>query len=94
MIFYLIYAQLRCNDLKLYYWNSNNTAEVDFILDLDDGIIPVEVKAGGNTKAKSLKIYIDKYNPKYGIRISQNDFSYDGRTKIKEIPLYAVFCIK
>ena len=81
------------NGYKLYYWESKGTAEVDFLLYTANGIIPVEVKASDNTKSKSLKLYIEKYNPKYGIRISTKNFGFDKETKIKIIPLYAVFCI-
>ena len=57
-------------------------------------IIPVEVKAGDSVQSKSLKLYIDKFNPKYGIRISTRNFGFDKENKIKSIPLYAVFCLK
>lgn len=87
-------TQLTFNEIPLYYWLSGNEAEIDFIVELKDGVIPIEVKSGNNKKAKSLKVYMEKYNPQYGIRVSSGDFSYDARTKIKEIPLYAVFCIK
>ncbi len=86
--------QLVCNGYDLYYWQSDNTAEVDFLLYTGDGIIPVEVKASDNTKSKSLNVYIDKYNPKYAIRISTRTFGYDPKKRIKSIPLYAVFCLK
>lgn len=79
------------NNYSLYYWESDGKAEVDFLLYTDDGIIPLEVKANDNTKSKSLKVYLEKYNPKYAIRISTKNFGFDG--KIKSIPLYAVFCI-
>lgn len=80
------------NNISLYYWNSANKAEIDFLLYNKDGIIPVEVKAGDNTQSKSLKIYKDKYNPKYCIRISSKNFGFTNG--IKSIPLYATFCIK
>ena len=86
--------QLVCNGFDLYYYRSNNTSEVDFLLYTKDGIIPVEVKAGNATQSKSLKLYIEKYNPKYAIRISTKDFGYDPKTNIKSIPLYATFLIK
>lgn len=86
--------QLVCNDYSLYYWESSATAEVDFLLYTNDGIIPVEVKAGNAVKSKSLNVYIDKYNPKYAIRISTRNFGYSEDKKIKSIPLYAVFCLK
>lgn len=82
----------KTNDISLYYWNSGNKAEVDFLLYNKDGIIPVEVKAGDNTQSKSLNIYKEKYNPKYSIRISSKNFGFTNG--IKSIPLYAVFCIK
>ena len=78
--------------ISLYYWNSKNKAEIDFLLYNKDGIIPVEVKAGDNTQSKSLKVYKEKYKPKYAIRISTKNFGY--RNNIKSIPLYAAFCIK
>ena len=86
--------QLVCNGFDLYYYRSNNTSEVDFLLYTKDGIIPVEVKAGNATQSKSLKLYIEKYKPKYAIRISTKDFGYDSKTNIKSIPLYATFLIK
>lgn len=84
--------QLVCNNFELYYWQSSNTSEIDFLLYTKDGIIPVEVKAGDTTRSKSLNTYIKKYNPKYAIRISTKDFGFDNN--IKSIPLYATFCIK
>lgn len=84
---------LTCNGHDLYYWQSDNVAEIDFLIYTKDGIIPIEVKAGDNTKSKSLDTYIAKYNPKYSIRISTKEFGYDPKKKIKSIPLYAVFCI-
>lgn len=80
------------NKISLYYWNSGNKAEVDFLLYNKDGIIPVEVKAGDNTQSKSLNIYREKYNPKYSIRISSKNFGFTNG--IKSIPLYATFCIR
>ena len=67
-------------------------AEIDFLLYNEDGIIPVEVKANDNTKSKSLNVYIEKYKPKYSIRLSTKNFGYNN--KIKSIPLYAAFLIK
>ena len=82
----------KSNNIPLYYWNSGNKAEVDFLLYNKDGIIPVEVKARDNTQSKSLNIYREKYNPKYSIRISTKNFGFVN--DIKSIPLYATFCIK
>ena len=43
---------------------------------------------------KNTYSYIDKYKPKYSIKLSTKDFSYDPKTKIKTVPLYATFLIK
>ncbi len=82
---------LVCNGFPLYYWLSEEIAEVDFLIYTEDGIIPVEVKASDNTKSKSLNVYMKKYNPKYAIRISSKNFGFENN--IKSVPLYAVFCI-
>lgn len=83
--------QLIGNNYSLYYWDSNNKSEIDFVIYNDDGLIPVEVKAKDKTISKSLNIYMNRYNPPYGIRISAKNFGYENN--IKSIPLYAVFCI-
>ncbi len=85
-------TQLLVNEHTLIYWESGNKAEIDFIIYNDDGIIPVEVKANDNVGSQSLKIYMNRYNPKYGIRISSKNFGFTNN--IKSIPLYATFCIK
>ncbi|MDR1940687.1 MAG: ATP-binding protein [Clostridiales bacterium] len=74
------------------YWESQGKAEVDFLIQTEDGVIPVEVKAQTNTQAKSLKEYVCKFDPKYSIRISAKNFGFEN--DIKSIPLYAVFCLK
>ena len=87
-------SQFSANDIDLYYWLSDGIAEIDFLLYNDDGIIPVEVKAANNTQSKSLKTYMEKFKPNYAIRISTKNFGYNAETKIKSIPLYAIFCLK
>lgn len=82
---------LRANGYELFYWESDGTAEVDFLILKDEHVIPVECKAGDHVKAKSLMVYREKYDPAYSIRISSRNFGLvDG---IKAVPLYAVFCI-
>ena len=84
--------QLVCKNYNLYYWR-NDDYEVDFLLYTKDGIIPMEVKADKNVTSKSLNKYIELYKPRYAIRISTKNFGYDEKTKIKSIPIYAIFCI-
>lgn len=84
-------CQLIANEYKSYYWMSERGAEVDFVIQRDGKIIPIEVKSADNTKAKSLNIYIGTHRPKYAIKLSTKNFGFeDGK---KTIPLYAAFCI-
>jgi predicted AAA+ superfamily ATPase len=83
--------QFTANRYKLCYWTSGNTAEVDYLLQTEDGIIPCEVKSDTNVISKSLNIYVAKYKPKYAIRISAKNFGFENN--IKSVPLYAAHCI-
>lgn len=83
--------QLRNNVEQLYYWKSENTAEVDFVIYNNDGLIPIEVKAGDSVKSKSLYVYNKRFKPKYSIRVSAKNFGF--ANNIKSIPLYAAFLI-
>lgn len=75
----------------LYYWTSGNTAELDFVLQKEDKVIPVEVKKGKRTRSTSMAIFRDKYKTPYSIRISKKNFGFENG--VKSVPLYAVFCI-
>ncbi len=75
----------------LFYWTSGNAAELDFVLQKGNDIVPVEVKSGTRTKAKSLNLFVQKYQPSYSIRISAKNFGFENN--IQSVPLYAVFCI-
>ena len=72
----------------VYYSNEKNTCEVDFVVSLDGGIVPVEVKAEKNLKAKSLKATRDKFNFNQAFRFSMADFRQDDW--ITNYPLYAL----
>lgn len=75
----------------LYYWATDGKAELDFVLQIGNEIIAVEVKTGTRTKSKSLAMFAEKYKPSYSIRISGKNFGFENN--IKAVPLYAVFCI-
>ena len=76
-------------DLGIYYYtNDRNSCEVDFILDTGEQIIPVEVKAEINLKAKSLRTYCEKYSPEISIRTSMADFKKEDW--LINLPLYAI----
>lgn len=84
-------CQLTANEYKSYYWMSERGAEVDFIIQRDGKIIPIEVKSADNTRAKSLNVYIKTHKPEYAIKLSIKNFGHeDGK---KTVPLYAAFCI-
>lgn len=83
---------LTCNGFPLYYWKNENTAELDFVLQIADKVIPVEVKKGRRTKSVSLSIFVKQYSCPYSIRISKKNFGFDNN--IKAVPPYAVYCIK
>ena len=84
-------TQLSMNGYVTYYWESERGAEIDFIVQRDGQLIPIEVKAADNTKAKSLRVYMDTYQPAYAIKLSSKNFAFEDNKKI--IPLYAAFCI-
>lgn len=84
-------VQLSINGYQTYYWESERGAEIDFVIQRDGKLIPIEVKSADNTKAKSLKVYMETYKPEYAIKLSTKNFSFqDGK---KTVPLYAAFCI-
>ncbi len=72
----------------LFYWTSEGKAEVDFILEQDDFIYPLEVKSGNSSKKKSLRVYGDTYSPKMLIRSSPMNLRKDGN--ILNCPLYLI----
>ena len=84
--------ELHANNISLYYWAKNQVAEIDFLVDTCDGIIPIEVKANENKKSKSLNYFMENNKVNYGMRISANNFGFVNN--IKSVPLYATFCIK
>ena len=84
-------VQLTINGYDTWYWESDRGAEVDFVIQREGKLIPVEVKSADNTKAKSLQVYIDRFKPAYAIKLSAKNFGFeDGK---KTVPLYAAFCI-
>ncbi len=84
-------VQLTINGYQTYYWESERGAEIDFVIQREGRIIPIEVKSADNTRAKSLKVYMETYKPDYAIKISSKNFGFeDGK---KTVPLYATFCI-
>lgn len=87
--------QYVCQQLKtiedlgiFYYTNDRGSCEVDFVVDTGELIIPVEVKAEVNLRAKSLKTYQEKFLPKISVRTSMADFKKEDW--LINLPLYAI----
>ena len=85
-------TQLAAGGHHTYFWSSDRSAEVDFVIQLSGQLSPIEVKSADNTRAKSLKVYMDAYKPAYAIKLSAKNFGYEN--SIKTLPLYAAFCIQ
>lgn len=84
--------ELKAKGISLYYWAKNQVAEIDFLIDTRQGVIPIEVKANENKKSRSLNYFMERNKTKLAYRISANNFGL--ANNIKSIPLYAVFCIE
>lgn len=79
-------------DKTAYYWTSNNSPKVDFIIQCETDIVPIEVKSEMNIKSRSPAEYRKKYEPKYSVIASmKNDI---GEKEILRIPLYFISKIK
>lgn len=71
-----------------FYWTSEGKAELDFVIEEEGFIYPLEVKSGNSSKKKSLKVYADAYHPKMLIRCSPMNLKKDG--DILNCPLYLI----
>ncbi|WP_206022197.1 DUF4143 domain-containing protein [Pseudoflavitalea sp. G-6-1-2] len=85
-----VLQQLKANNVNsVYYWSPDNArSEIDFIIQFDGKIIPVEVKASENLRARSLRVYHEKYSPAISIRTSMSDYRQE--EWLCNIPLYAI----
>ena len=86
---YVLQQLKTVKELGTYYWtNDRGSAEIDFLLDTGTEVIPVEVKAEKNLKAKSLKNYCEKFKPKTAVRTSMSD--YKKEDWLTNIPQWAI----
>lgn len=80
------------NKLKPYYWSAaRSTGKVDFIVQAQGNVVPIEVKAEENLKAKSLASFCKTYNLENAVRLSLS--GYRQESWLTNIPLYAVHCL-
>lgn len=91
-----VHQQLTANGISAYYWsNDKTTAEIDFVIQSEERVIPIEVKAEENVRAKSMSEYI-RNNPELnlkGVRVSMK--GYIDQEWMENVPLYAIdsFCL-
>lgn len=75
------------NDAKPFYWSSGNKAEVDFIWQMDSGVVPIEVKSETRISGKSLSVYSKQFKPPVRVRISMNNLRENDGLLSCPIPL-------
>ncbi|OIP81432.1 MAG: ATPase [Porphyromonadaceae bacterium CG2_30_38_12] len=80
--------RLKSNRFIGYWTNDRSTSEVDFVIQNEGKIIPIEVKSGENLRAKSFKLFCQKYNPDEAIRTSMAD--YKAESWMTNLPLWAI----
>lgn len=86
---YVLQQLVAQKEANIYYWSPDNSrAEVDFLLQVRDKIIPLEVKAAENVKSKSLHVYFDKFKPEFAFRTSLSH--YRRQEWMTNLPLYAI----
>jgi predicted AAA+ superfamily ATPase len=89
---YVLQQLKTLKNINIFYWtNDRNSAEIDFLIDNGEDVIPLEVKAEVNLQAKSLKTFREKFNPKTSIRTSMA--VYKKEDWLINLPLYAIWTI-
>ena len=85
---YVLQQLIANQDNPVFYWaTEKGTAEVDFVVQQKQAVIPIEVKAEENLKAKSLKVYVEQFQPECAFRFSMAD--YREQDWMVNVPLYA-----
>ena len=86
---YVLQQLIANQDNPVFYWaTEKGTAEVDFVVQQKQAVIPIEVKAEENLKAKSLKVYVEQFQPEYALRFSMAD--YREQDWLVNVPLYSI----
>ena len=83
---YILQSLITQFDTPLSYWTADSAAEVDFLLQYKDMIIPIEVKSSESIRSKSLAYYAKQYSPKLKIRYSLKNIEYNG--ELLNIPIF------
>lgn len=79
-----------------FFWRTKADAELDFITDYEGKLIPIEVKSADNTRAKSLHLFCNRYNPQIAFKSSLKNVgdNMDGSSHVWSLPLYAFYRFK
>jgi predicted AAA+ superfamily ATPase len=85
-------GQLVSTGVPLFYWRSDNTAEVDFLLDTPAGVAPIDVKSGMNKRSASMDVYRKQYVPATSYRLCARNFGQD--VGVVTVPLYAAHLLR
>ncbi|MDQ2087077.1 ATP-binding protein [Herbivorax sp. ANBcel31] len=86
---YVLQQLKTLDEIETYYWtNERGSAEIDFVIDNGQDVVPIEVKAEVNLKAKSLKTYFEKFSPKTSIRTAMTE--YNQEYWLLNLPLWAI----
>lgn len=86
---YVLQQLKTLSGINTYYWtNDQGSAEIDFIIDSGHRVIPVEVKAETNLRAKSLKVYAEKFKPEISVRTAMT--TYESQDWLINLPLWAI----
>lgn len=88
-----VLTQLKALGVNAWYWTSSANAELDFLTDHGGKITPIEVKSADNTKAKSLKLFCERYRPERAMKTTLKNVGMNlaGSTQVWSLPLYALF---
>ena len=91
-----VYTELIKQKISPFFWRSQNTAELDFVFEYENEIVPVEAKAENHTRAKSYSQFCKKYYPKIGIKTSMKNSGIHEveKTHTQSLPLYMLWKIK
>jgi predicted AAA+ superfamily ATPase len=73
------------------FWESQSLAKIDFIIETQDGIVPIEAKTDESTRSKSIGVFKATHETQYSIRVSTKNFEF--ANQVKNIPFYSIFCL-
>jgi len=82
-----VLTELLANKVRPFFWRSDNTAEIDFVVQAGSQVVPIDVKSGTNSQSRSMSVYKAKYDPAVALKVSLKP------TVNGHLPLYAVWSL-